>query len=130
MIPGIHLTPIGDDSVLLEPGEGLDPTDPDSYLVPLLGYLQKKRARFLIYDLKTVALIDRVYYDWMIAMNSLCQISDVRMVVANIRPHAAFALSQMIAGDPPFSCALDVDFARQMILRLTTAKADASGDRS
>ncbi|MHB8347663.1 MAG: hypothetical protein ACYDHM_10870 [Acidiferrobacterales bacterium] len=125
MIPGIHLTPIGDDSVLLEPGEGLDPTDPDGYLVPLLAFLQKKRARFLIYDLKNVALVDRVYYDWMTAMNSLCLISGIRMVVANIRPYAAFALSQLIDGDPPFSCALDVDSARQTIVHLSSTDAGA-----
>ncbi len=121
MIPGIHLTPLGDDSVLLEPGEGLDPTDPDAYLVPLLEFLQKKRARFLIYDLKNVALIDGVYYEWITAMNALCLIAGIRMVVANIRPYAAYALSQLIDGDPPFLCALDVDNARQTILRLVSA---------
>ena len=124
MIPGIHLTPIGDDCVLLEPGEGLDPTDPDAYLVPLLGYLQKQRARFLIYDLKTVALIDHVYYAWMTAMNSLCLISGITMVAANIRPHAAYALSQLIAGNPPFPCALNVDSARQAIQRLAAPLPD------
>ena len=30
MIEGIHLTPIGDGNVLLEPGEGLDPGNPES----------------------------------------------------------------------------------------------------
>ncbi|MHB8257465.1 MAG: hypothetical protein ACYDHY_10955 [Acidiferrobacterales bacterium] len=125
MIPGIHLTPIGDDSVLLEPGDGLDPTDPNAYLVPLLAFLQKKRARFLIYDLKNVALIDRVYYEWMTAMNSLCLISGIRMVVANIRPYAAFALSQLLSDDPPFACALDVDSARQAILRLAGSDTGA-----
>ncbi len=123
MIPGIHLTPIGDDSVLLEPGEGMDPTDPDSYLVPLLAFLHKKRARFLIYDLKNVALVDHVYYEWMTAMHSLCLISGIRMIVANIRPYAAFALSQLIDGDPPFTCALDVDSARQIILRFLSVEA-------
>ncbi len=124
MIPGIHLTPIGEDSVLLEPGEGLDPTDPDAYLVPLLGYLQKQRARFLIYDLKSVALIDNVYYEWMTTMNSLCMISGITMVATNIRPYAAFALSQQIAGNPPFPCALNVDSARRKIRGLAAPESD------
>ena len=34
-IAGLHITHIGDDCVLLEPSEGLDPSDPDTYLLPL-----------------------------------------------------------------------------------------------
>ena len=40
MTEGIHLTPIGDGNVLLEPGEGLDPSNPDALVAPVLEFLQ------------------------------------------------------------------------------------------
>lgn len=112
MVQGMHLTPLGDGAVLLEPGEGLDPGDPDAYVEPLVGYLQECAADRLIYDLGQVVVIDDLYYDWLVRLSRACRVSGVRMVAANIHAPAAFALAQQLAADPPFDCALDVDRAR------------------
>jgi len=111
MIKGMHLTPIGDGKVLLEPGEGLDPSDPDAYLVPLAEALQRLHAERLLYDLKNVALIDPLYYDWLLAVNGLCRISGVELVTINMRPATAYALATRLRESPPFTCALDVNGA-------------------
>jgi len=52
MAEGIHLTPIGDGNVLLEPGEGLDPSNPEALVAPVLEFLQNNQAQRLVYDLK------------------------------------------------------------------------------
>lgn len=109
---GMHLTEIGDGVVLLEPTEGLDPSDPDGYLTMLLEFFTARRPRRLIYDLRSVAVIDSVMYDWLKRVSGACAISDVEMVAVNIRPEAAFALARRLDGGPPFRCALDVDRAR------------------
>jgi len=113
MVNGMHLTPIGERNVLLEPSEGLDPTDPDAYLVGMVDALQQLRTKRLIYDLKSIPLIDSVYYDWLLAVSGMCQISGIEMVVVNIRPAAAYTLALHLKETPPFGCALDVDGARE-----------------
>jgi len=112
MLLGMHLTPIGEGNVLLEPSEGLDPGDPDAYLEDLVRALQTLGARRLIYDLKSIPVIDRLYYDWLRRVHHVCQITGVELVAANMRPAAAFGLTTILEGDPPFVCALDVDSAR------------------
>jgi len=114
MLSGMHLTPIGGGQILLEPGEGLDPSDPEAYLLGLAEYLQAHAARRLIYDLNTVPLVDKLYYGWLQRLARLCRVSGVDMVVVNMRPEAAFALAMILEGAPPFVCALDVDRARAL----------------
>jgi len=111
MIQGMHLAAIGASNVLLEPGAGLDPSDPDTYLVPLLVYLQQHNTRRLLYDLGDVHIIDAVYYDWLLRLHRICRISGIELMTVNIRPPVAFALSLMLDATPPFTCALDVDRA-------------------
>jgi len=111
-IEGMHLTPLGGGDVLIEPGEGFDPTDPDLYAEPLLAWLQAQRALRLIYDLGNVVLLDQVYYAWLLRLERLCRLADVELVVVNMRPAAAFALARILREPPPFACALDVDRAR------------------
>lgn len=113
-VPGMHLTPLGTGQVLLEPGEGLDPSEPEGYLEPLLSFMQEHRSRRLIYDLKDVAVVDGLYYRWLVRLNSLCQVANMDMVVVNMHPAAAFALAQEMDGSPPFRCALDVDRGRHL----------------
>ena len=108
MIEGIHLTPIGDGNVLLEPGEGLDPSNPESMVAPVLDFLQRNEARRLVYDLKSVRLIDEVYYAWLTKLNATCRIANVEMVTVNMQPAAAYALSLAIKQSPPFTCVLDI----------------------
>ncbi|MDH5649886.1 MAG: hypothetical protein OEY67_09560 [Gammaproteobacteria bacterium] len=118
MIPGLHLTPIGNNSVLLEPGEGLDPSAPDNYLAELMAFLQEHHADTLIYDLKTVPLIDQVYYNWLIRLYRLCLLANIEMIAVNFCSTAAFALSLSLTESPPFKCALDVESARHGIVVL------------
>lgn len=119
LISGLRLTPLGNDSVLLEPGQGLDPGQPDEALEKLLDYLQRTRARHLIYDLSTVAVIDNAYYAWLARLHAACQVCGVRLIAVNIRPHAAYALARQLTEAPAFATALDVDSARQRLLAET-----------
>lgn len=114
MVQGMHLTPIGDGNVLLEPTDGLDPGEPDTYLVPLTGTLQQMRARRLLYDLKNVPVVDNLYYTWLVTVAVMCRISGIDMVAVNIRPATAYALALTMKDNPPFGCALDVNRARNM----------------
>ncbi len=112
----MHLTPLGGDLVLLEPGEGLDPGDPDAYLTPLIAFLQRVGARRLIYDLASVPVLDPLYYGWLVQVSSACAVTGVEMVVANVHAPAAYGLAQYLEGDPPFACARDVDRAREGVV--------------
>ncbi|MHB8535203.1 MAG: hypothetical protein ACYDBW_07150 [Sulfuricaulis sp.] len=112
MADGIHLTPIGDGNVLLEPGEGLDPSNPDALLAPILEFLQHHEARRLVYDLKSVSLIDEIYYTWLTQLSNTCRIGNVQMVTVNMQPAAAYALSLTLDKPPSFVCALDIHHLR------------------
>ncbi len=112
MTEGIHLTPIGDGNVLLEPGEGLDPGNPEALLAPVLEFLQRHDARRLVYDLKSVRVIESVYYDWLTQLSATCRIANVEMVTVNMQPSAAYALSLALDKPPPFTCALDIHHLR------------------
>ena len=114
MLKGMHLTPIGDGNVLLEPTDALDPGEPDAYLVALTGALQQSRARRLLYDLKNVPVVDSLYYAWLTSVAAMCRISGIDMVVVNMRPTTAYALALTMKDNPPFGCALDVDRARNL----------------
>ncbi|MBI3547232.1 MAG: hypothetical protein HY081_11680 [Gammaproteobacteria bacterium] len=108
MIEGVHLTPIGDGNVLLEPGEGLDPSNPEVLVAPILDFLQRNETLRLVYDLKNVRLIDSIYYSWLTTLNAACRIANVEMVTVNMHPAAAYALSLALDRTPPFRCVLDI----------------------
>lgn len=101
--------------MLLEPSDALDPSEPDEYVIELMSIMQKEEAQTLMYDLKHIPLIDRVYYGWLVRLHDLCCLANVELIVVNIRPTAAFALAMGLSQSPPFKCALDVDSARQGI---------------
>lgn len=136
-IAGLHITHIGDDCILLEPSEGLDPTDPDTYLLPLLADLQKNNARYLIYDMKKVAIANPAYLGWLTIASRTLGVCGIQMIVVSLRPHTVFALSGSMVGEPAFLCALDVDSARQRarsemsgLQGPPTEKSDATPDIS
>ena len=112
MLRGMHLTAIGDNNMLLEPGDALDPSSPDDYVVELMKIMQKEDARTLMYDLKQVPLIDQVYYQWLVRLHSLCRLANVDLIMVNIQTTAAFSLAMNLKQPPPFKCSLDVDSAR------------------
>ena len=115
MLQGMHITPIGNRKILLEPGDSLDPDSPDDYVVELMNTLHTESTDTLIYDLKKVPLIDEVYYAWLVRLNKLCGLSNINMVIVNIRTTAAFSLATSMKEPPPFKCSLDVESARQGI---------------
>lgn len=127
MNQGMHLTPIGDGNVLLEPGAGLDPGDPAAYLIPVLEVLQANAARRLLYDLKNVLLLDAIYYKWLATLHAACRISGIEMVTVNMQPEAAFALSHLLSGAPPFQCARDVAQVRQRVRAAKEAGGSGAG---
>ena len=112
MIEGVHLTPIGDGNVLLEPGEGLDPSNPDMLIAPILDFLQRNETLRLVYDLKNVRLVDSIYYAWLSTLNAACRIANVEMVTVNMHPAVAYALSLALDKSPPFRCVLDIHHLR------------------
>ncbi len=115
MLRGIHLTSIGNNNMLLEPGDGLDPDAPEDYLATLMQLMQKENAATLIYDLKNVPLVDAVYYSWLLRLHHLCLLANMELIIVNIRPSAAFTLATSLSQAPPFKCSLDVESARQGI---------------
>lgn len=108
----LHVTPIGRDELLLEPGEALDPGAADHYLDFILDRIQRADARCLYYDLQSLPLIDPVYYAWLTRLAKACHVIGVRMVAVHMRPTAAFGLSSFLQGNPPFETALDVNLGR------------------
>lgn len=108
----LHVTPIGRDELLLEPGEALDPHAADHYLDFILARIQEANARRLYYDLQSLPLIDPVYYAWLTRLAQACHIIGVRMVAVHMRPTAAFGLSSFLNEKPLFETALDVDLGR------------------
>lgn len=113
MLQGIHITPIGNKIMLLEPGDSLDPASPDDYVVELMEALHTESTTTLIYDLQKIPLLDDIYYEWLIRLNKLCALSNIDMVIVNIRTTAAFSLATSMKEPPPFKCSLDVESARQ-----------------
>lgn len=109
---GLHLTPIGEGNVLLEPGEGLDPAEPDALIAPILELLQRHEAARLVYDLKNVRLVDSIYYAWLTKLNGACRIANVELVTVNMQPAVAYALALALERSPPFRCALDIHHLR------------------
>lgn len=105
---GLHLTPIGEGNVLLEPGEGLDPAEPDALIAPILELLLRHEATRLVYDLKNVRLVDALYYAWLARLHAACRVANVELVTVNMQPAAAYALALALERPPPFRCALDI----------------------
>lgn len=116
MLKGIHLTSIGDNNMLLEPGDGLNPDTPDKYVVELMRLMQNSNTRTLLYDLENVPLIDEIYYTWLVRLHHLCTLTNIELIATNICPTAAFSLAASLQQPPPFKCALDIDSAREGVV--------------
>lgn len=104
-----HLTRIGPAGLLLEPSEGLNPSAALDYIEDLVQVLLSSESRYLYYDVKDVAIIDTVYYQWLLQLERSCRLLGVRLVVLHMRPETAFALGRSLDGPIPFSCAQGLD---------------------
>lgn len=100
----MHVTPIGDGAVLVEPSDSLDPAAADQYIERLGEILLRMGARTLFYDLAHVALVDQVYYAWLVALHRSCHMLGVEFVSLHMRPVTAFALAQILDHPVPFRC--------------------------
>ncbi|MCW7752791.1 hypothetical protein OOT00_02180 [Desulfobotulus sp. H1] len=109
MIPGVHLTPIGSARFLLEPGPGMDPSEPGNLIPEIIQILQRHKARFLFYDLAGTPVIDTLYYDWLCQLSRSCAAAAISMTVIRMPPSAACSLASHILAPPPFACALDTE---------------------
>ncbi|NWG86951.1 MAG: hypothetical protein HXY26_05470 [Hydrogenophilaceae bacterium] len=108
-LAGLHLTRIGQGRFLMEPNEGLDVSQRDEVLIAILTRLQEGQASLVYYDLGNVPLVDEVYYGWLAMLARACSAINVRMICVQMQPTAAFALSSMLQGPPPFETALSVE---------------------
>lgn len=106
---GFHLTPIGTGVFLFEPARSLNIRDSDSLMDAIIGRLHAVSAQRLYYDLASVPLIDRVYYNWLNTLARACQAVNVKMICIHIQPTAAYSLTQVMDGAPAFATALDVN---------------------
>ena len=113
----LRVTPLGEALVLLEPGEALDPSHPDTHLADLYARLQELAVQRLICDLGALPMVDPVYYHWLDRLAALCRIGGMELVVVNLRPAAAYALAQQLDSDPPFTCERSVEDARRRPLK-------------
>lgn len=104
-----HLMGIGGAGLLLEPGEGLDPAAGLNYMEAITEVLLASTACYLYYDVKGVAVIDTVYYEWLLQLDRGCQLLGVTLVILQMRPETAFALSRTLMGAIPFCCARSLD---------------------
>lgn len=108
MAEGIHLTSIGEGSLLAEPTEGFDPSDPDRHLPELFQSLHHRRARLLFFDLSQTPLIDSVYYRWLEDLAATCRLAGAELTAVNMQPTAAFALARHLEAAPSFTCQREV----------------------
>ena len=110
---GVHLTLLSRQCVLLEPGVGLDPANPEKYASEIMTCLQKNKSQGLIYDLKDISLIDKTYYEWLKYLHTLCKLNNTQLIVIQIKPSAAYGLSLFLNENPPFETALNIESARK-----------------
>ncbi len=104
-----HLTKIGSAGLLLEPSEGLDPSAGLDYVEDLVRVLLASDSRYLYYDVKDVAVIDPVYYQWLLQLERSCRLLGTVLVILHMRPETAFALGRDLDGPISFSCAQSLD---------------------
>ncbi len=104
-----HLTKIGPAGLLLEPGEGLDPSAALDYIEHLVRVLLSSESRYLYYDVKDVPVIDPVYYEWLLQLGRSCRLLGASLVILHMRPETAFALGRNLEGPVPFFCAQSLD---------------------
>ncbi|MCW8929482.1 MAG: hypothetical protein OQL19_04505 [Gammaproteobacteria bacterium] len=112
----VHLTILSRQCVLFEPGVSLDPSNPEQYASGVIRFLQKNRTKGLIYDLKSISLIDKTYYEWLKYLNTLCKLNNTELIVIHMKPSAAYGLSRCINESPPFKTALNIEAARQLFV--------------
>jgi rsbT antagonist protein RsbS len=106
---GLHLTPIGDGAMLLEPSLALDVGDSGAMLEGVVRHLQRTGATRLYYDLEQLAIIEPLYYNWLNMLARACRTVNVKMICIHMQPTAAFALSCYMEQPPDFGTGMEVE---------------------
>ncbi|MBK1735402.1 hypothetical protein CKO15_08915 [Halorhodospira abdelmalekii] len=97
---GFRLTQIAADSARLEPGHGIQPSDPGPVIEAVLRELQPLHIDLLYYDLERVEIIDPPYLSFLTQLQGSCRVIGVRMVCVHMQPSTAFALASWLDRPP------------------------------
>jgi rsbT antagonist protein RsbS len=100
---GFRLTALGDGGALLEPGMGINPSDPAPLIEAVLGGLSGGGYRTLYYDLIAVEVIDPTYFSYLNRLARSCRTVGVTMVCIHMKPATAFALAGFMSAPPAFA---------------------------
>ena len=111
----LHLSPLGDRALLVEPDDGFDMRQAEDCLERVQLAMEAGGADWVIYDLARVVLLDQAYYDWLQRLHRLCRLQDAELLVVNIRPPVAWSLARQLRDAPPFRSLRDIDEALQFI---------------
>lgn len=110
---GLHLTPIGNGAMLLEPSMALDVGEHGAMLEEIIRRLQRGGATRLYYDLEQLAIIEPLYYHWLNMLARACHTINVRMTCIHMQPTAAYALARYMEQPPEFETGMEVDGWKQ-----------------
>ncbi|MGM0417380.1 MAG: hypothetical protein ACQEQS_01535 [Thermodesulfobacteriota bacterium] len=105
---GFNLTRVGRDSMLLEPYDNLDPSDPEPMIEEISKRLIENNIFTLFYDLNKVLIIDEVYYSWLCHLSDTCTLFQAELKVINMKATAAASISSFIDSKPPFKSVLEM----------------------
>jgi len=105
----LHLTPIGNGAMLLEPSLGLDVADSGNMLEEIVRRLQRSGSTQLYYDLEQLAIIEPLYYNWLNRLARACHTINVKMTCIHMQPTAAYALARYMEQPPEFETGMEVD---------------------
>ena len=111
----LHISPLGDRALLIEPEEAFDCRQTDDCLERVQHAIEAGCADWVIYDLARVVLLDAAYYEWLRRLCRLCRLQDASLLVVNIPPAVAWSLAQQLEEPPPFRSLRDIDAALRFI---------------
>ena len=114
-IPGLHLTQLSNDDLLLEPSRGLNIHDQKNLIEELVRSSQQAKVTHLYYDLAEQIIIDPLYFTWLNKLARALLAINVRMTCIHMQPTAALALTKFMHDAPAFETAINISGRRKKI---------------
>ena len=114
-IPGLHLTQLSNDDLLLEPSRGLNIHDQKNLIEELVRSSQQAKVTHLYYDLAEQIIIDPLYFTWLNKLARALLAINVRMTCIHMQPTAALALTKFKHDAPTFESAINITERRKKI---------------
>ena len=108
-VSGLHLTPIGNGAMLLEPSLALDVGNTNAMLEGIVRRLQLTKSAHLYYDLEQLAIIEPLYYNWLNRLARAFHTVNGKMTCIHMQPTAAYALARYMEQPPEFATGMEVD---------------------